>query len=80
MQLKATLVSPPLVVRFSDASPPRTQMLINSFTEAPRNWEFVLKDIFRNLECLTRSNKDHHVSLNMSPIFMGKRYIIEVAR
>ena len=80
MQLKATVVRSPGVERLRLASPPRAQTCINSFTEAPRNWEFVLKDIFRNLECLTRSNKDHHVSLNMSPIFMGKRYIIVVAR
>jgi hypothetical protein len=53
VQLKATLVSPPLVVRFSDASPPRTQMLMNSFTEAPRNWEFDL-DIFKKLDFLNR--------------------------
>ena len=44
--LKETVVSPPLVVRLREASPPIPQIFMNSQNEAPRNWEFVLVDIF----------------------------------
>ena len=44
--MKATLVTPLLVVRLREASPPRPQMLMNSLNGAPRNWEFDFEDIF----------------------------------
>ena len=40
MQLNSTLTVPPLVVKFSVASAPKDQNCMNSFTVAPRNWEF----------------------------------------
>ena len=49
VQLKETVASPPLVLRLREASPPRAQMLMNSLTEAPRNWEFDLEDIFNQM-------------------------------
>ena len=42
VQLKETVVLPPFVERFRLASPPRAQICMNSFTDAPRNWEFDL--------------------------------------
>ena len=41
-QLNSTLASPPLVVNFRVASPPKAQKCKNSLTDAPRNWEFDL--------------------------------------
>ena len=49
MQLKLTLALPLLVVRLREAFPCRAQTEINSFTEAVRNWEFILVDIFERV-------------------------------
>ena len=46
MQLNPMVVKPPLVVRLRDASPPMAQTEMNSVTEAAKNWELVLADIF----------------------------------
>ena len=40
MQLNSTLTVPPLVVKFNVASVQKDQNFMNSFTVAPRNWEF----------------------------------------
>ena len=53
-QLKLTVASPLLVVRFREASPPDAQNIINSLTEAVKNWELVLADIFNFDLKLTR--------------------------
>ena len=44
-QLKLTVASPLLVVRFREASPPDAQNIINSLTDAAKNWELVLTNI-----------------------------------
>ena len=49
MQLKLTLASPLLVVRLREAFFCRDQAEMNSFTEAVRNWEFILVDIFERV-------------------------------
>ena len=49
MQLNPMVVKPPLVVRLRDASPPMAQTEMNSVTEAAKNWELVLEDIFANV-------------------------------
>ena len=36
-------MNPPLVFRFKEYSPPRYHIFMNSFSEAPRNWEFDLE-------------------------------------
>ena len=46
VQLNPMVVNPPLVVRLRDASPPMAQTEMNSVTEAAKNWELVLNDIF----------------------------------
>ena len=46
VQVNPMVVKPPLVVRLSDASPPKAQTEMNSVTEAAKNWELVLADIF----------------------------------
>ena len=46
VQLNPMVVKPPLVVRLRDASPPMAQTEMNSVTEAAKNWELVLVDIF----------------------------------
>ena len=43
--LKLTLASPLFVVRFREASPPDAQNIINSLTDAAKNWELVLANI-----------------------------------
>ena len=45
VQLNSTFAVPPLVVKFSVASPPNNQNCMNSLTDASRNWKFDL-DIF----------------------------------
>ena len=54
VQLKATVVRPPLVERLRVASPPIAHICMNSFTDAPRNWEFVLINMLTNLENWTK--------------------------
>ena len=49
VHLNPMVVKPPLVVRLRDASPPLAQTDINSITEAAKNWELVLDDIFAKL-------------------------------
>ena len=49
VQLNPMVVKPPLVVRLRDASPPMAQTEMNSVTEAAKNWELVLEDIFANV-------------------------------
>ena len=45
MQLNPTVVTPLLVARLREASPPVAQTEINSVKEAIKNWELVLVDI-----------------------------------
>ena len=45
VQLKVIVASPPLVVRFRELLPPELQTIMNSFTEAPRNWELDLANM-----------------------------------
>ena len=52
---------------------------MNSFTEAPRNSEFVLVVMFMNLEDGTGEIKNHCVGLNLITFFIDKRYMTEVA-
>ena len=44
-QLKLTVASPLLVVRFREDSPPVAQNIINSLTDATKNLELVLANI-----------------------------------
>ena len=46
VQVNPMVVKPFLVVRLRDASPPMAQAEMNSVTEAAKNWELVLADIF----------------------------------
>ena len=55
VQLNPTLAWPWLVVRLREAVPPRAQMLMNSFTDAVRNWEFSLEDIFDDKDDVLKS-------------------------
>ena len=50
VQLKATVVRPPLVERLRVASPPKAHICMNSLTDAPKNWELVLVDMLTGLE------------------------------
>ena len=49
VQVNPMVVKPFLVVRLSDASPPMAQTEMNSVTEAAKNWELVLVDIFEKI-------------------------------
>ena len=60
VQLNPMVVKPPLVVRLRDASPPMAQTEINSVTEAAKNWELVLVDIF---DKITDENSQESVQL-----------------
>ena len=60
VQLNPMVVKPPLVVRLRDASPPMAQTEMNSVTEAAKNWELVLADIF---EKITDENSQESVQL-----------------
>ena len=60
VQLNPMVVKPPLVVRLGDASPPMSQKKMNSVTEAVKNWELVLADIF---EKITDENSQESVQL-----------------
>ena len=75
VQLNSTFAVPPLVVKFSVASPPNNQNCMNSLTDASRNWKFDL-DIFENRAC---HRQDHLVSRKFLVIFVCKGYICEVA-
>ena len=44
-QLKLTVASPLLEVRFREDSPPVAQNIINSLTDAANKWELVLANI-----------------------------------
>ena len=46
VQFRLTLAMPLVVVRLRMASPPEAQIIMNSLTEAAKNWEFYLSDIF----------------------------------
>ena len=52
---------------------------MNSFTVAPRNWEFDLTDIFANLGKVTVGSQDHLVSFDLKMILINKGHIMEVA-
>ena len=58
--LNPMVVKPPLVVRLRDASPPMAQTEMNSVTEAAKNWELVLVDIF---DKITDENSQESVQL-----------------
>ena len=60
VQLNPMVVKPPLVVRLRDASPPMAQTEMNSVTEAAKNWELVLEDIF---DKITDENSQESVQL-----------------
>ena len=45
VQLKVIVASPPLVVRFRELLPPELHTLLNSFTDAPSNWELDLANM-----------------------------------
>ena len=60
MQLNMMVVKAPLVVRLRDASPPMAQTEMNSVTEAAKNWELVLVDIF---DKITDENSQESVQL-----------------
>ena len=60
VQVNPMVVKPPLVVRLRDASPPMAQTEMNSVTEAAKNWELVLADIF---EKITDENSQESVQL-----------------
>ena len=60
VQLNPMVVKPPLVVRLRDASPPMAQTEMNSVTEAAKNWELVLADIF---DKITDENSQESVQL-----------------
>ena len=60
VQLNPMVVKPPLVVRLRDASPPMAQTEMNSVTEAAKNWELVLVDIF---DKITDENSQKSVQL-----------------
>ena len=60
VQLNPMVVKPPLVVRLRDASPPMAQTEMNSVTEAAKNWELVLDDIF---DKITDENSQESVQL-----------------
>ena len=60
VQLNPMVVKPPLVVRLRDASPPMAQTEMNSVTEAAKNWELVLVDIF---DKITDENSQESVQL-----------------
>ena len=60
VQLNPMVVKPPLVVRLRDASPPMAQTEMNSVTEAAKNWELVLVDIF---DKITEENSKESVQL-----------------
>ena len=44
--MKLTVAIPPLVVRLREDFPPRSQTVMNSLTEATKNWDMVLAVIF----------------------------------
>ena len=60
VQLNPMVVKPPSVVRLRDASPPMAQTEMNSVTEAAKNWELVLVDIF---DKITDENSQESVQL-----------------
>ena len=60
VQVNPMVVKPPLVVRLRDASPPMAQTEMNSVTEAAKNWELVLVDIF---DKITDENSQKSVQL-----------------
>ena len=60
VQLNPIVVKPPLVVRLRDASPPMAQTEMNSVTEAAKNLELVLVDIF---DKITDENSQESVQL-----------------
>ena len=62
VQLNPMVVKPPLVVRLRDASPPMAQTEMNSVTEAAKNWELVLADIFAKV-----TDENSHKSVQLSP-------------
>ena len=61
VQLNPMVVRPPLVVRLRVASPLMAQTEMNSVTEAAKNWELVLADIF---EKITVENSQKSVQLD----------------
>ena len=60
VQVNPMVVKPFLVVRLRDASPPMAQTEMNSVTEAAKNWELVLDDIF---DKITDENSKESVQL-----------------
>ena len=79
VQVKVNVDCPPCVDRLRLASPPKAQICMNSFTVAPRNWEFDLTDIFANLGKVTVGSQDHLVSFDLKMILINKGHIMEVA-
>ena len=60
MQLNPTVVTPLLVARLREASPPVAQTEMNSVTKAAKHWELVLDDIFAKI---TDENSQESVQL-----------------
>ena len=84
VQVNPMVVKPPLVVRLRDESPLMAQAEMNSVTEAAKNWELVLADIFE--KSLMKIHKKVSSWVHDDPVgqytlvfIMSKSHILEVA-